>query len=173
MTAFWKGHSVARYVHSLAPLTPLSRSAVLRFAMLASLARSIHGLAHSLRLLPCGTVEILEYVFTLKISSTENAFSSSLETCPESPKSLMRDQNHQNNFQPSFNTKSVHLRFVVVVGTEENQYQIKFRILTTKTQQNKLFYLNFSLSKLYVMWLWVWMCADLPKQYRNGIRRFI
>ena len=33
--------------------------------MLASLARSVHGLAHSLRSLPRGTVEILEYVFTL------------------------------------------------------------------------------------------------------------
>ena len=32
---------------------------------LASLARSVHRLAHSLLSLPCGTVEILEYVFTL------------------------------------------------------------------------------------------------------------
>ena len=58
-------HSVARYVRSLAPLTPLTRSAALRFATLASLARSVHRLAHSLRSLPRGTVEILEYVFTL------------------------------------------------------------------------------------------------------------
>ena len=36
-----------------------------RFATLALLARSVHGLAHSLRSLPRGTVEILEYVFTL------------------------------------------------------------------------------------------------------------
>ena len=64
--AFWKGHSVARYVCSLAPLTPLNRSAALRFAMLASLARSVHGLAHSLRSLPRGTVEIHESVFMLK-----------------------------------------------------------------------------------------------------------
>jgi len=64
--AFWTGHSVARYVRSLAPLTPLTRSAALRFATLASLARSVHGLAHSLRSLPRGTVEIHESVFMLK-----------------------------------------------------------------------------------------------------------
>ena len=46
-----KGHSVVRYVRSLTPLTPLTRS--------------IHGLAHSLRSRPRGTVAILEYVFTL------------------------------------------------------------------------------------------------------------
>ena len=63
--AFLTGHSVASYVCSLAPLTLLTRSAALRFATLASLARSVHGLAHSLRSLPRGTVEILEYVFTL------------------------------------------------------------------------------------------------------------
>ena len=33
--------------------------------MLASLVGSIHGLAHSLRSLPRGTVEIIEYVLTL------------------------------------------------------------------------------------------------------------
>ena len=33
-------------------------SAALRFATLASLACSVHGLAHSLHSLPCGTVEI-------------------------------------------------------------------------------------------------------------------
>ena len=60
------GHSVARYVRSLAPLTPLTRSAALRFATLASLARSVRGLAHSLRSLPRGTVEIHESVFMLK-----------------------------------------------------------------------------------------------------------
>ena len=38
----------------------------LRSATLASLARSVHGLAHSLRSLPRGTVEIHESVFTLK-----------------------------------------------------------------------------------------------------------
>merc|ERR1712168_840805 len=64
--AFLTGHSVARYIRSLAPLTPLTRSAALRFATLALLARSIHGLAHSLCSLPCGTVEINESVFTLK-----------------------------------------------------------------------------------------------------------
>ena len=50
----------------LAPLTPLTRSAALRFATLASLARSVHGLAHSLCSLPRGTVEIHKSVFTLK-----------------------------------------------------------------------------------------------------------
>ena len=50
--------SFARTAHSLrnAPL----RSAALRFATLALLARSVHGLAHSLGSLPCGTVEIHE-----------------------------------------------------------------------------------------------------------------
>ena len=60
------GHSVARYVRSLAPLTSLTRSAALRIAKLASLACSVHGLAHSLRSLPRGTVEIHESVFTLR-----------------------------------------------------------------------------------------------------------
>ena len=46
--AFLMGHSVARYVRSLAPLTPLTRSATLHFARLALLARFIHRLAHSL-----------------------------------------------------------------------------------------------------------------------------
>merc|ERR1712168_399534 len=68
--AFLTGHSVTRYVRSLAPLTPLTRSAALRFATLASLARSIHGLAHSLRSLPRGTVVIHESVFTLKTRYT-------------------------------------------------------------------------------------------------------
>ena len=56
---FLTGNSVARYVRLLAPLTPY---AALRFA---TLARSVHKLAHSLYSLPRGTVEILEYVFTL------------------------------------------------------------------------------------------------------------
>ena len=47
--AFWKGHSVARYVCSLAPLT---RSAALHFAMFASLARSLRSQARSLTSLP-------------------------------------------------------------------------------------------------------------------------
>ena len=59
------GHLVARYVRSLTPLTLLTGPAALCFAMLTLLARSIHGLAHSLCSLPRGTVEILEYVFTL------------------------------------------------------------------------------------------------------------
>ena len=59
----------------LTPLTPLTRSAALRFATLATLARSVHGLAHSLRSLPRGTVENLEYVFILLSRFTEtNAF---------------------------------------------------------------------------------------------------
>ena len=41
ITVFYEGHSVARYVRSLAPLT------------------------HSLRSFPRGTVENLKYVFTL------------------------------------------------------------------------------------------------------------
>ena len=44
--AFLKGHLVARYVRSLAPLTPLTHSVALHFAPLALLARSIHGLTH-------------------------------------------------------------------------------------------------------------------------------
>ena len=35
----------------------------------ASLAHAIHGLAHSLRSLPRGTVEILEYMLTLRTRS--------------------------------------------------------------------------------------------------------
>ena len=73
--AFWKGHSVARYVRSLAPLTPLTRSAALRFATLASLARSVHELAHSLCSLPHGMVKIHESVFMLRSRSKgTNAF---------------------------------------------------------------------------------------------------
>ena len=55
----------ARAAHSAHSLC----SAPLRYA------RSVHGLAHSLRSLPCGTVEILEYVFTLLSRFTgTNAF---------------------------------------------------------------------------------------------------
>ena len=39
-------------------LRSFARSAALRFAMFATLARSVHGLAHSLRSLPHGMVEI-------------------------------------------------------------------------------------------------------------------
>ena len=51
--------SFEQATRSLAPLTP---SAALHFALLAS---SFHMLAHSLCSLPRGTVEILEYVFRL------------------------------------------------------------------------------------------------------------
>merc|ERR1712121_429212 len=50
-------------------LTPLTRSAALHFATLASLACSVHGLAHSLRSLPRGTVVIRGSVFILKLGS--------------------------------------------------------------------------------------------------------
>ena len=63
--AFLTGHSVARYVCSLAPLTPLTRYAALYLNTLASLAYSVHGLAHSLRSLPRGMVKINEYEFML------------------------------------------------------------------------------------------------------------
>ena len=43
--------------------------------MALSLTRSVHGLAHSLRSLPRGTVENLKYVFTLLLHFTGgNAF---------------------------------------------------------------------------------------------------
>ena len=45
--AFWKGHTVARYVYSLTPLTPFIRSTALQFTTLTLLACSVHGLAHS------------------------------------------------------------------------------------------------------------------------------
>ena len=60
----WATRSLATFIrshHSLA----LQRSAALCFATLASLVCSIHRLAHLLRSLPRGTVEILEYVFPL------------------------------------------------------------------------------------------------------------
>ena len=60
--AFLTGHSVAHSAHLL-------RSA--RFATLALLARSIHGLAHSLRSLSCGAVEIHESVFMPRSRSKE------------------------------------------------------------------------------------------------------
>jgi len=56
---------------------PLGRSlcSFARTAHSATLARSVHGLAHSLRSLPRRTVEILEYVFTLLSRFTgSNAF---------------------------------------------------------------------------------------------------
>ena len=73
--AFLTGHSVARYVRSLAPLSPLTRSAALCFATLASLTCSIHRLAHSLCSLPRETVVSHKSVFTLKMRSKgRNAF---------------------------------------------------------------------------------------------------
>ena len=67
---------LGRLLRSFAPtLTLLTRYAALRFTMLTLLAHSVHGLAHSLRSLPRGTVEILEYVFTLLSRFTgTNAF---------------------------------------------------------------------------------------------------
>ena len=62
---FLMGHLVARSVLSLEPLNLLTGSTAPCSATLITLAGSIHGLAHSLRSLPHGTVEILEYVFTL------------------------------------------------------------------------------------------------------------
>ena len=62
--------SLATFVRSHRSLAP-QRSAALRSAPLASLARSVHGLAHSLRSLPCGTVEIHKSVFTLRSRSKE------------------------------------------------------------------------------------------------------
>ena len=61
-------HSFASTAHSAHSLhsAPLHYP---HFATLASLARSVHGLAHSLRSLPRGMVEIHESVFTLKTHS--------------------------------------------------------------------------------------------------------
>ena len=52
---FLMGHSVARYACLLAPLTPLTCSTALRFA------RSLRSWPHSIRSLPCETVDIREY----------------------------------------------------------------------------------------------------------------
>ena len=88
--AFSTGYSVVCCVCALALLTPLIRSAVHRFAtlacLLASLTRSVHGLAHSLCSLPHGTVEILEYVFIQWkcVWRERTRFLSSLETRPDS-----------------------------------------------------------------------------------------
>ena len=62
--AFLTGHSVARYVCSLALLTPLTRFAALHCALLASLV--LHSRARSLTALtPSWDSEIHSYVFTL------------------------------------------------------------------------------------------------------------
>ena len=56
------GHSVARYICSLALLATLTYIAALYFV---TLAHSVHGLAQSLSSLRRRTAEIYEYVFTL------------------------------------------------------------------------------------------------------------
>ena len=66
---FLTGHSVARYVRSLAPLTPHSCLAALRLVTLALFDRSMHGIAHSISSLPCWTLEFHEYVFMLLLRS--------------------------------------------------------------------------------------------------------
>ena len=77
--AFLTGHLVARYVCSLAPLTPLTRSAAFRFATLALLAHSVHGLAHSL-------VRWLKFMrmcsHCKRVSQEQTRFWRSLETRP-------------------------------------------------------------------------------------------
>merc|ERR1712168_1620344 len=81
--AFLKGHSVARYVRSLAPLTSLTRSAALRFATLASLARFVHELAHSLHSLPCGRLKFMNLCSRRNhVSREQSRFLSLLETHP-------------------------------------------------------------------------------------------
>ena len=78
---------VARYVRSLAPLTPLTRSAALCFAILVLLAHSVHGLAHSHGLPHClmGQLKFLNMCSRYKrVSQEQTRFSSSLETRPES-----------------------------------------------------------------------------------------
>ena len=67
--AILMGHSVARYVRSLTPLTPLTPltcSAALHLTALALLTCSVHGLTHSLRSLPRGTVKFMN-IYMLKI----------------------------------------------------------------------------------------------------------
>ena len=57
---------------SLRLLTPQHSALLCSFCLLAC---SAHGLTHSLRSLPCGTVEIHEYVFMLRTRFTgTNAF---------------------------------------------------------------------------------------------------
>jgi len=74
---------LGRYVHLLAPLTPLTCSAALTFIMLASLAHSIHRITHSLRSLPRGTVKFINmYSCCKRVQREQTHFSSSLETRP-------------------------------------------------------------------------------------------
>ena len=70
--AFLTGHSVARNICSLAPLTPLTSSAVLRFAILVLLARSLYRLAHSLCSIPGEIVEIHKICVHAEIAFGEN-----------------------------------------------------------------------------------------------------
>ena len=65
--SFWGWHVVARYICLLSPLM-LTCSSALCFPTLASLACSIHGLAHSLRSLPCGTTRFTETIEIFVIS---------------------------------------------------------------------------------------------------------
>ena len=84
----------------------------------ASLARSVHGLAHSLRSLPCGTVEILEYVFILSSRFTGmNAFLALTRNTP-----LFRSQFTLARFSPYewYNPHPCHPQSDVV----ENQFTI-------------------------------------------------
>ena len=83
------GHSVNHYVRSLArslaTLTPLTHSAALHFAMLASLACSVHGLAHSLCSLPYGKVKfIVMYSRWQRVQREQTHDLFSLETRPKS-----------------------------------------------------------------------------------------
>ena len=68
----------------LAPLTPLTRSAALRFAMLASLANSVHRLTHFAHSL-VGRLKFLNMCSRCKrVQREETRFWSSLETRPNS-----------------------------------------------------------------------------------------
>ena len=73
--------SFARTTHSI------------RSATLVLLARSIQGLAHSLHSLPCGTFEILEYLFTLLSRFTgTNAFFIFTRNTPRDKKKTANDE---------------------------------------------------------------------------------
>ena len=81
-TVFLTGHSVARYLRSLATLTPLTHYAAICFAPLALLARSIHGLAHLAHSL-VGQLKFLSMCSCCKrFSQEQTRFWSSLETRP-------------------------------------------------------------------------------------------
>ena len=70
---FLTGHSVARYVCSLAPLTPLTRSASLRAPFTGSLTHFAHFLVGELKFLNmCSRC--------YRLSRVQTRFSSSLET---------------------------------------------------------------------------------------------